>query len=205
MMIGKTLDDLKLLCTIRGQKDVRPLDMSNNYRKLVGVYGRPQDGHATGDISYVEVETPYHITEDIVLQAPIITKGLFPEGVWCGANDAIHLSNGHNLVLGHVARYNLLALRGKEYHGMHLFHDPMSNRIYNLDINGSGTDYPPIDGLDLLNANIHFSGGADEELDPTSLLVKVIRDIGNLSLIKTTCGLGDGGAGRGGLKVSVAA
>jgi len=199
MMIGSNFDDLEPLCTIYGQKDVRPVDMSNAYRKLVGVYGRVQNGHATGDISYTEVETPYDITSEIVKNAPIITKGLFKEDIWCGSNDAIHLSNGHNLVLGHVARYKPLLPEKKEYHGMHFIHDPFTNRIYDLTINSSEIDYRVIDPS---GENICFSGGFDEEPE-ISTLPRILKDIGNL-VLKASYGLGDCAAGHGLIKLRAA-
>jgi len=202
MMIGNNLDDLEPLCTIEGQKDVRPVDMSNAYRELVGVYGRPQNGHATGDISYTEVETPYQITTEIVKNAPIITKGIFKEGIWCGGNDAIHLSNGHNLVLGHVGRYKLQFPDKKEYHGMHFIHDPITNRIYDLVINGSELDYRTSLDIDPSHQEICFSGGFDEEPDALTLAER-LRDIGNL-VLKATCGLGDSGAGHGLIRLHAA-
>jgi len=200
MMIGDSLDDLEMLCSIEGQKDVRPVDMSNEYRKLMGIYGRPQTGHATGDISFTTVETPYLLTNDIVKQAPVITRGIFKDGIWCGANDAKHLSNGHNLVVGHVARYNPNDPRLKEYHGIYFMHDPETNSIYSLQPGPSKTDFPPIRDRDPSFGEIYFAGGIDEEPDITA----ISRDIGHL-IVKTTCGLGDAASGRSVSKLLVAA
>jgi|SRR5665213_3634929 len=183
MMIGDTLDDQELLCRIWGMKDVRPVDMSTNYRKRMGIYGRPQNGHATGDISYAEVETPYHLTEAIVKQAQVITKGKFKDGIWCGANDALHLSNGHNLVGGHVGRYNPYNSLKKEYRGLLFIHDPITNEIYDLKIGPSKSDFPG-DFED-----IYFTGGFHEEPDAPTMIPRH-RNIENLRLVLTG-GVGD--------------
>jgi hypothetical protein len=193
--IGSSLDNMNFLT--RGpdkEKDIRLVDMSRNGIGMVGVYGRPQNGHATGDISFTTINNPYELTADTIKNAPIITKGLFKEGVWCGANDAIQLSSGHNLVLGHVARFQPDSPDKKEYHGIHFRHDPNTGTIYGLTIAAIKNDFPPITARDSTLDNVYFMGGIHEDRRMNSKLNK-FGDRKKEVKLRISCGLGDAAVG----------
>ena len=150
--------------------------MGDDNINKVGVFGRPQFGHATGDISFNTIDNPYELSPSVIDNAQIITQGKFEKGMWCGVNDAVHLGNGQIAVLGHLARFNPNNPILKQYCGLKFIYDTNTDTIYDEAIFALRKDLTTTEIINMSqeNEDVVFAGGFHhEDIDRATKLARL--------------------------------
>lgn len=163
--MGESLDRLELVAKgPEWMKDIRVVSAAGPLGTELDVYGRPQPRPGTGNISYVRVNDPSELNEDVIANAEIIDEALLPfgSGVWGGVNTAIQLDPSTNLLVAHRAWYTGDHNHGRHYEGVLYKHDLDARTVEEIGVFAMSGYFPSSQAKEDESVDLHdvvFPGG----------------------------------------------